>query len=152
MISANWWHGNFYCSSVPKTPIRTSVCTQKYLHKHQGFQVRDNSTWVKHRNKKSHTEKGRKFRFTKPSSLDPKPGQPSQKTDIFFTCEVEESECLASLQTPELADPNTRLILTTTGGSLQASTNPGPSLTLTATSSSDPSTTHDTSFQRASVN
>ena len=55
----------------PETSTWTSIYIWKHFHMSQGFQVRHYSTWVKHRNKKRHKEKGRKYGFTLPLPTHP---------------------------------------------------------------------------------
>lgn len=53
---------------------------QQYLDKSQGFQVREDSTWLKHRNNKSCVEEGRIIRLALPPSPVPQ-AQASQPKD-----------------------------------------------------------------------
>ena len=86
---------------LPETSIWTHSHAQKYLHKSQGFQVRDYSTWVEHKNKRRCIKAGRKGSFT--LSLSPLPqaqaAQGRERSCPLPTGEEEWSEHPTSVQT-----------------------------------------------------
>lgn len=60
-------NGGIGISSPHSSPRNINV--NNYLHRSQGVQVRDCSTWIKNRNKKGHIKEDRKQRFTTASPL-----------------------------------------------------------------------------------
>lgn len=84
--------------------------------------MRDYSTWVKHRNKKGHTEKHRKDRVTLSPLPSPKPGQPGVERHFLYG----KWNLTLRTQILEWAHTSTRPIPTALGGCLWDHTNLGP--------------------------
>lgn len=134
--------GFLVLNHLRNTNLNNYPCT-KYLQKSQGFQLRDDSTWVKHRNKKRCIEGSRKDRFTLTPS--PLPQDPvAQHGEIPFPWEMESEVSAQFHQTPEPDCPSTRSTLVALSGSLQAPTNPGPQLIAVPSRSTALGTSHDT--------
>lgn len=107
-------NGGIGISSPHSSPRNINL--NNYLHRSQGVQVRDCSTWI-NRNKKGHIEEDRKQRFTAASPPSaPRPGLQVHR-ETYSGCEGSEVSARQPPRTPEPAHPSTRPSALAKGGS-----------------------------------